>query len=273
MKAISLIIYSLLLIILPVKEPNKGDKLTLNLRNQINNGDIWSPHNNQVKWKINETAIIICDMWDKHWCEGANIRVGEMVNKMNDVVKAAREKGVVIIHSPSGTIDHYKDYPQRKKMMESPGIAASKSIAGWYYIEKNHEGDLPIDDSDGGCDTPSSKCVDCAVWTKQIEAIEIFNEDGISDDGGEINNYFAANGIKNVIIMGVHANMCVLGRPFGIRSQVKLGRNVVLVRDLTDTMYNPKMKPHVSHDEGTALVIEHIEKFWCPSIDSSDLLD
>lgn len=36
------------------------------------------------------------------------------------------------------------------------------------------------------------------------------------------------------ISMGVHTNMCVLGRPFGIRAMVGLGRNVVLVRDLID---------------------------------------
>ncbi|MGB6303098.1 MAG: hypothetical protein WBF45_05050, partial [Acidobacteriaceae bacterium] len=28
------------------------------------------------------TAIIITDMWDKHWCRGANDRVGEIARKM-----------------------------------------------------------------------------------------------------------------------------------------------------------------------------------------------
>ena len=34
--------------------------------------------------------------------------------------------------------------------------------------------------------------------------------------------------------------MCVLGRPFGIRQMVHLGKNVALMRDMTDTMYNPE---------------------------------
>jgi hypothetical protein len=55
--------------------------------------------------------------------------------------------------------------------------------------------------------------------------------------------------------MGVHTNMCVLGRPFGIRAMVKLGRKVVLVRDLTDAMYDPRQPPYVSHARGTELVI------------------
>ncbi|MBE0697009.1 MAG: hypothetical protein IH586_08800 [Anaerolineaceae bacterium] len=41
---------------------------------------------------------------------------------------------------------------------------------------------------------------------------------------------------------------------------------VALVRDLTDAMYNPAQAPYVSHDEGTRLVIEYIEKFWCPTV-------
>jgi hypothetical protein len=44
------------------------------------------------------------------------------------------------------------------------------------------------------------------------------------------------------------------------------------VRDLTDAMYNPAMRPYVSHAEGTRLVIEYIEKFWCPSVESAQLI-
>ena len=50
--------------------------------------------------------------------------------------------------------------------------------------------------------------------------------------------------------MGVHTNMCVLNRTFAIKQMVKWGKNVLLVRDLTDAMYNPKMKPMVVAPEG-----------------------
>ena len=63
--------------------------------------------------------------------------------------------------------------------------------------------------------------------------------------------------------------MCVLGRPFGLRQMARNGKNVVLMRDMTDTMYNPKKRPFVTHFEGTDLVVKHVEKFWCPSITSN----
>ena len=63
--------------------------------------------------------------------------------------------------------------------------------------------------------------------------------DAISDSGVEIWNLLEERGINNVILLGVHTNMCVLGRPFGLRQMAKNGKNVVLMRDMTDTMYNP----------------------------------
>src|SRR5262249_5631506 len=50
------------------------------------------------------------------------------------------------------------------------------------------------------------------------------------------------------------------------------GKKVVLVRDLTDTMYNPQRWPFVSHFTGTDLIVEHIEKFVCPTITSDQVL-
>jgi hypothetical protein len=72
--------------------------------------------------------------------------------------------------------------------------------------------------------------------------------------------------------MGVHTNMCVINRSFGIKQLVRWGLQAVLIRDLTDAMYNPAMRPYVSHREGTELVIGYIEKFWAPSVESRELL-
>src|SRR5262249_20657572 len=57
-----------------------------------------------------------------------------------------------------------------------------------------------------------------------------------------------------------------------VRQLTQQGLNVVLMRDMTDTMYNPAKSPFVSHFTGTDLVVEHIEKYWCPSVTSADLL-
>ncbi len=58
----------------------------------------------KAKWETGKTALIICDMWDDHWCESAARRVGELAGPMNKMVKAAREKGIFIIHAPLSLI-------------------------------------------------------------------------------------------------------------------------------------------------------------------------
>jgi hypothetical protein len=71
--------------------------------------------------------------------------------------------------------------------------------------------------------------------------------------------------------MGVHTNICILNRGFGIRQMTRLGFQVLLARDLTDAMYDPRKRPFVSHTRGTELVIEHIETKWTPTILGEDL--
>ena len=50
------------------------------------------------------------------------------------------------------------------------------------------------------------------------------------------------------------------------------GKDVILIRDLTDTMYNPAREPYVSHFTGTDLIVEYIEKYVCPTATSDQLL-
>ena len=223
-----------------------------------------------AEWNPKQTAIVVCDMWDKHWCPSATERVGEMAPRMNRVIKAARDQGVFIIHCPSSTLNFYKDTPQRKLALAAPKVDTKIPLKGWVNLIGDREGQLPIDDSDGGCDC-GYPVKSYTAWTRQISTIEIAENDAITDSA-EAFYLMKHRGITNVIVMGVHTNMCVLGRPFSIRQMVQQGQNVVLMRDMTDTMYNPKSAPFVSHFTGTDLVVAHIEKHWCPTITSSQIL-
>ncbi|MCX6882092.1 MAG: ThuA domain-containing protein, partial [Verrucomicrobia bacterium] len=224
----------------------------------------------QVEWDASRTAVVICDMWDKHHCPDATERVGEMAPRMNEVLKAARSKGMLIIHCPSDTLGFYKNHPGRKLAQSAPKVETKTPLAGWCSLDGVKEPALPIDDSDGGCDG-CPECPGYGAWIRQHPALEIKDGDAITDSA-EAFYLMRQRGITNVIIMGVHINMCVLGRPFAIRQLVAQGQNVVLMRDLTDSMYNHRKRPFVSHFRGTELVVEHIEQYWCPSITSADLL-
>ena len=250
--------------------PRRNGKLQIHGRRRIEAGGELRIEQTAAAWKVSESAIIVCDMWDDTWCRAAARRVNEFAPRMNEVVRAARALGVQIIHAPSNTMDFYDGTPQRRRMIETLYTEPPVKIQRWCYLEPEKEVRLPIDDSDGGCDDPDDP-KSYPAWSRQHPAIEIAEYDGVSDNGQEIYNLFEELGIKNVVMMGVHTNMCVLGRPFGIRQLTKLGKNVVLARDLTDAMYDPRDFPYVSHQRGTEMVVEHIERHWCPTIDSGDM--
>jgi nicotinamidase-related amidase len=225
-----------------------------------------------LDWNPRQTALVICDMWDAHTCPNSAARVGEMAPRVNDFAKAARKAGALIIHCPSDTMAFYQDHPGRKLAQSAPAATPPMPLQRWCRLDPEREAALPIDDSDGGCDGGRTwKKGDPYPWTRQHAAIEIMAGDAITDSA-EAYNLMQQRGIENVIVCGVHLNMCVLGRPFAIRQMVLQGKRVALVRDLTDTMYNPERAPFVSHFAGTRLMIAHVEKYWCPTITSTALL-
>ena len=263
MRTLAALISALALAALPVRA---GGTLDAEMRERT--GPDGAIETKRVTWDLEKTAIIVCDMWDKHWCAGATERVAELAPVMDEVLRNARQGGALIIHAPSGTVNYYADTPQREKAINAPK-AEMPTPEGWRHLDAAREPELPIDDSDGGCACePPCPQVHKRVWTRQIETLSIGEDDVISDSGQEIYNVLKAEGRENVIMMGVHTNMCVLGRPFSIRAQINNGFNVALMRDLTDSMYNPRMAPYVDHHRGTGLVIEHIERYWCPTLTS-----
>lgn len=267
-------------------EARTEDNFAIHKRQRVPKDGTFAVQTKAESWKPAETAIIVCDMWDAHHCLNAVRRVEEMAPRMNQVLENARGRGALIIHAPSSCMAPYESYPGRKLAKEAPkATTLPQDIAQWCYkIPAEEKGKYPIDQSDGGEDDDLDEHRQWheklsgmgrnpkAPWKSQYDVLKIHDEDAISDSGVEIWNLLEQRKIKNVILLGVHTNMCVLGRPFGLRQMAKNGKNVVLMRDMTDTMYNPSKAPYVSHFQGTDLIIEHIEKFVCPTITSVDVL-
>ena len=239
------------------------------LRDQVKQDDgSFKAERKSAHWNPKKTAVIIVDMWNDHHCVSAANRVAEMAPHMNRVVKAARAKGILIIHAPSGCDDHYQGQRARENAKRAPEAAADVSFK-WNHFNPDHEGPLAakLEAAGCSCDTPEPCGPDRRVWESQIKTIEIAKNDAVTSKGQEIHNLLESRGIKNVIIMGVHTNRCVLGRPFGIRQMVYQKRNVALCRDLTDSYHRDPGR----HFEGLAKIIEHVEQYWCPTITSESI--
>lgn len=270
-----------------VRVADVGTAMTVQLRHRVADPTA----NYLVKWRAERwdpaaTALIICDMWDAHHCYNATQRVKELAPRIDALAEHLRSRGVLIIHAPSSCMAAYEEHPARQRAKTVPQSASlpddiDKSCN---QIAAESSAKYPIDQSDGGCDDDprtQQKWHDVlqamgknpdAPWSRQIDTIRIDVTDAISDRGSEIWNLLHQKGIRNVLLVGVHTNMCVLARPFGLRQLARNGINVALVRDLTDTMYNPDQWPFVSHFSGTDRIVEHIEKYICPTIESSQII-
>jgi nicotinamidase-related amidase/type 1 glutamine amidotransferase len=284
----ALMLLSILSAALPGAAAEDAGTLSLSLRKRIETkpgSGRFHAITQPALWDAKKTAIIVCDMWDSHHCLNAVRRVGEMAPRMNQLLSAARTRGVLIIHAPSECMDAYKDHPARQNAVRTPRAQnMPKDIGRWCNrIPAEEKGVYPLDQSDSEDDDPAEhRAWEAKLqkmgrnpktpWKSEIDVLKIDDRDIISDKGEEIWSVLEQRGIDNVILLGVHTNMCVLGRPFGLRQMAKNGKNVVLMRDLTDTMYNPARSPFVSHFTGTDLIIEHIEKWVCPTITSDQVL-
>ncbi len=209
------------------------------------------------------SAVILCDLWDKHWCRGATARVNEIVARAEPFLRSIRAKGFTVIHAPSDTMDAYRDAPGRLAILDLPDAIPPKPL-------DISDPPLPIDDSDGGCDTPGDK--QHRAWSHQHPGISILPGDFITDKGTEVYRILKAKKLDRLFVMGVHTNMCILNRTFAIKQMRRWGVRCILIRDMTDAMYDPQDRPFVPHARGTELVIEHIERYWCPTTTSEQIL-
>ncbi len=107
---------------------------TLNLRSRVElwkGSGQWDEVHQSRPFQAPATALLLCDMWDDHWCRSAARRCELLARRMDPVV-AARARGIQIIHAPSKCMEFYRDTPQRRRMMSlapvEPPIVATTHI-------------------------------------------------------------------------------------------------------------------------------------------------
>lgn len=258
----------------------------LTKRTVVRESELLAHRQTQVNWDAKKTAVIVCDVWDYHHSINAVRRLEEMLPSMEKLLQKARSSGSIVIHSPSDCMPYYADHPSRLRAKQVTKVNLPSRIASWNSKIAKEEGGLyPLDQSDGGEDDDPQEHRQWAEklkglgrdpglpWKSQNAALSIDgSRDYISDQGDEVWGILTSNEIQHVIMIGVHTNMCVLGRPFGLRQLANNQIDVVLVRDLTDCMYNPKRWPYVDHYTGNDLMIAYIEEHVCPTVSSEQLI-
>jgi len=222
-----------------------------------------------------KTAIVVIDMWDRHWCKTYTQRVGNMTPRMNQTLEAARKLGVQVVYAPSDVADFYKDYPQRKSMQAIPTQLPPEKIA--FNPPAEPEGK---DCCECGPTQPC-KSESFGRWSRQHPDLKITENDLIGDCNNEreLLNFCQQRNIDTLIYMGVASNMCVLHRQFGMLNMKRYGFNVIFVADLVQAITANGLEPvektpdfNFTPAKGSALVQRYLERHIAPSFESRQLI-
>jgi len=197
-------------------------------------------------------ALLLCDLWDRHWCRLAEAGTDRIAQLAAPVVERFRGGGGLVIHAPSDTMAAYGDRPARRRVSDLPSVDIPeldlrprpphpRSAAGQCHCQ-------PI-------------CAEGHPWTAQHPAVRIDETDYVLDTGPELWAVLGHEKIVQVFVAGVHTNICVLGRGFGVEAMVRRGISCALVADLTEAM-PASMTPET---------VEYVEDNWCPTLTSAEL--
>lgn len=58
----------------------------------FHSGEDWSEVRSDFRFDPAKSAVIVCDMWDRHWCSGANVRVAALVKEARPGVRSRAEE-------------------------------------------------------------------------------------------------------------------------------------------------------------------------------------
>ena len=150
-----------------------AEDIQLTLRHQVETSSGSGRYHRLTRresWKAEETAIIVCDVWDYHHCLNAVRRLEEFGPRLNAVLTDARHRGMTIIHSPSDCMPAYEGHPARKRAVETPQVRdLPQDIVAWCSrIPSEEVAAYPIDQSDGGEDDDPAEH---AQWVAELKAL------------------------------------------------------------------------------------------------------
>ena len=205
-------------------------------------------------------GVIAVDVWNYHWCKTATMRVDAIVPRINQALDGARALGMTVMLCPSDVVDNYVGFPQRETVLAMPLLPVPKVL----------DVECPPAPDAGGCACGSERCLVNYGWDGMHPALRIGAEDLLPDSQAEVYTICRQHGLTHLIYAGFHTQVCLLGKPMGLKSMKSAGLRCFLARDLTDAHPGYDPARNFTPDLNTAQVIEHFEKHLAPTLNFQD---
>lgn len=204
-----------------------------------------------------KTALIVVDLWDKHYCETYGAQVDGMARRLNPFLDLLHDTGVPVIFMNADVFVNHKHE------------VGARLLSSYSYGFKKPEV-VPTPRPDGlpgwgsTCACLDKICPVENVWTRIHPGVARWVFDLVGDWQMHL-AFLKKNKIETVLYAGGATNICVLDtRDFSIWQTQACGYKTVLLEDLTEP-YLPG--GHVRLPETLEYYREHI----CPTVRSHDL--
>ena len=215
------------------------------------------------KVPASKIAIVVIDLWNYHWCKTSAARVGALVPRMNRCLEAARAMGIQVFLCPTDVADNYVGTPQVESLMALPRVT----------IPTGSEIQCPAAPDGGGCTCGKERCQVNYGWDGMHPDLVIGENDLIPNEPELLYGICQARGITHLIYLGVHTQVCLLGKSVGVRRMLQAGMKCVLARDLTDAHGRYDPAKNLTPDDFTTNVVAHFEKYLVPTVNFVDTLE
>ena len=186
----------------------------------------------EVKLPLAQTALILIDMWDRHFIESWLERVHETnIEMIIPVMEEVRRIGMHIIHAPCPEVaarfpQTVTNPPARNPELSGPDWppAEFRARKGRYAEFTGPRSQPP------GIGSRWDAIKDGLTMTSDIE---VRDEDTIVSTGEQLHHVLAERKILFTIFAGYASNWCLMGRNYGIRAMSRYGYFILLLRDCT----------------------------------------
>ncbi len=207
-------------------------------------------------------GVIAVDVWNFHWCKTATMRVDAIVPRLNQALEAARALGMTVMLCPSDVVDNYVGYPQRETVLALPTVPVPSLV----------DVTCPEPPDAGGCACGREKCAVNYGWDGMHPDLRIGDNDLMPDTQAEVYTICQRRGLTHLIYVGFHTQVCLLGKPMGLKAMKAAGLHCLLARDMTDAHPGYDPSRGFTPDLNTEQVVEHFEKHLAPTIHFADEL-
>ncbi len=189
---------------------------------------------------IEQTALVLIDLWDIHHIESWVARAGAMTRDIIvPLIDKARDAGITIVFAPSPEVVY--GHPGKYNVYEGctpppePGPVPTwppeefRGRQGEYAQFRNPRSQPP----GISLHWPTHKKLDLSPH------VTIQNGDYVVASGQQLHDLFEEKGILHMLIAGFATNWCIVGRDYGVRAMAGRGYNCILMRDATEGVEFP----------------------------------